>query len=333
MSNAMGHATTAITGDLAAVLRRHMDALARYAPRARRGDERGIHQARVVSRRLREALPIVGAAGGGEVPGMRADLRRVTVALGELREMDVARRVFDAETRTHQWPVASVDRVRQFLTDERARRRRRMVVRLARVDVDRLTARIAAIASAIEAAPRLGDGPLIARLRQRARRLLKAVRGIGPLYAPDALHALRLAAKKMRYTLEVARDGSRAPVGREIAKLKALQELLGRLHDLQILQHEVRVAAAQPAGDWPAIRTLEKMAATFEAECRELHAKCLRMLPGIEAVATRIGDEAAVGRHRRGGAQMIRMQWTTATRARGSRGPKAAKPPRAASTP
>ena len=59
-------------------------------PAAQAGDEISVHQARVASRRLREALPVLGARADEQALD-RAEkrVRRITRALGPVRELDV----------------------------------------------------------------------------------------------------------------------------------------------------------------------------------------------------------------------------------------------------
>src|SRR5262245_28849831 len=57
--------------------------------RVEAGDVDALHRSRVATRRLREALPLVKGRGR-ERRRLRRDLRRVTRALGPVRELDVA---------------------------------------------------------------------------------------------------------------------------------------------------------------------------------------------------------------------------------------------------
>ncbi|MGH2615396.1 MAG: CHAD domain-containing protein [Thermomicrobiales bacterium] len=52
----------------------------------------------------------------------------------------------------------------------------------------------------------------------------------------EALHDLRIAAKRLRYTLELFRPQFAKPGDRQIERVKVLQEALGTLHD-----HDVRI--------------------------------------------------------------------------------------------
>ena len=68
----------------------------------------------------------------------------------------------------------------------------------------------------------------------------------GPLYAPERIHDVRIATKKLRYALEIAHDAGVPRRRRSSRSLKRQQERLGRLHDLQMLLKHVREAEASP---------------------------------------------------------------------------------------
>ena len=62
--------------------------MSRSLPAARAGEVSAIHQARVATRRLREALPLVARGAPGRK--LARAVRRLTRALGPVRELDVA---------------------------------------------------------------------------------------------------------------------------------------------------------------------------------------------------------------------------------------------------
>jgi CHAD domain-containing protein len=292
----MAHATTVNRTDLSAVLRRQLRALLHHLPRAKRGRTRAVHQARVASRRLREALPVaMQAVTASDRPNVRRDVRKVTVALGRVREMDVALAEFDREaSAASTWSGSVVQRVREHLEAERGRREREMKARLAALNVKRLEDRVKALANAIEERPPHSWRRVVSgRLRRRSRRFGEALRAVGTLYAIDTLHALRIAGKKLRYTLELAQQAAGAPVAQDLAALERLQDLLGRIRDLQILQEQVHVVAADAAHDATLTRSLDSLAGDFDAECRDLHARFLRRTPRLAALADRVSRQAA----------------------------------------
>jgi hypothetical protein len=143
----MAHATTVNRDALAGVLRQQVQALRHHLPRAGRGRPRAVHQARVASRRLREALPVAAAA----VPGvdLRREVRRITKALGRVREIDVALTEFDRSTKVSGWSGAIAQRVHEHLELERNQRERIMKARLNSLGGKRLDDRVKALAKAV----------------------------------------------------------------------------------------------------------------------------------------------------------------------------------------
>ena len=79
------------------------------------------------------------------------------------------------------------------------------------------------------------DGPL----RENARRLIETraeeVRSFSPAVLDprnvDDLHDMRIAAKRLRYVLELATPVFGEPAARDAKKAKKLQDLLGEIHD------------------------------------------------------------------------------------------------------
>jgi CHAD domain-containing protein len=302
--------------NLARVIRRHLRMLMRHWARARKGHARSIHRVRVASRRLREALPVAAAAAPDRAASIRHDVRRVTSALGTVRELEVARREFDADLATRGWHGAIVDRVREHLEEEQARRDRRSSEALDRIRARRLDGRVNRLADEVdEAKPRGWEIVLGARVRRRAKAFAAALRAAGTLYAAEPIHAVRIAGKKLRYTLELAHDATGLTVGRERAVLERLQDLLGRLRDLQILQSHIHLVAAEAAGDALAPAALDDMHAVLESECRAIHARFLGRLPRLLAMADRVARETPATLATRSARKMLRMRSAAAVRA------------------
>jgi CHAD domain-containing protein len=90
------------------------------------------------------------------------------------------------------------------------------------------------------------------------------------------LHRVRIAAKKLRYALELAADSGTGEAAPLVRALKRVQNTLGRLHDLQVLQHHVaEVQAAPPLRRGGPDGGLDALHRTLEEECRHLHARYL----------------------------------------------------------
>jgi CHAD domain-containing protein len=108
------------------------------------------------------------------------------------------------------------------------------------------------------------------------------------LFDPARLHAVRIAAKKLRYTLEMAGEARAATTASLVRTLKRLQEQLGRLHDLQVLLLFARSPEidAIPRNRKP----LAALRALVERECHREHARYLRNRTRIFGVCQRVRD-------------------------------------------
>ena len=317
----MGHGTTAVLRGLSRSVRREAAALARSLARARAGDERGIHRARVATRRLREAMPLYAAAGAADARDLRRSLRRLTRALGPVRELDVARQVLQGLAPRFAWPPTTTARVDEHCVRLRGRRLEALLDQADRVDAASLPRRIHAMLAAADAGFRQTAVAvfLVPRLRRRARALAAAQRAAGTMYAVQALHDVRLAAKKLRYLLELGGVATGARVAADVAQLKRLQGQLGRLHDLQIVQHafqELEAGGLDPLTS----RRLARMDRDVETACRELHARYLKGAPAVGEQASRLARDAGqlFGRPRATG-RMARMRLSESRVAEGRR--------------
>jgi CHAD domain-containing protein len=240
------------------------------------GDVEPLHQCRVATRRLRELLPLCTAGDTSAVAKkVRRHLGRIGRAMGEVRELDVALALVDefADTR----PVA-VEHLRDHLRDARRAGRARMLKRLDGIKtakVDRLLAEVSK-GLAVAPKPEAFRQALAVRLVRRARRLREAVTAAGAMYVPDRVHAVRISLKKLRYALEFTRDSGLPRLATRVARLKQVQETLGRLNDLEALQRFVREAplGGRPDSTW--VAALETFRRALERQCRQLHSRYVR---------------------------------------------------------
>lgn len=266
------------------LLARRARALQRYLPAAIRGEGQGVHQARVATRRLREAVPVLTTGVKGARTGKARDkIRRLTRALGTVRELDVTLHVLDELARRPGIPRNALEDVRAHVVVERDRRRELMLDRLAQVNSEKLLRRLRTIGTALgQSDLETWRETLATRLLKRARRFNAAVIDAGHIYAPDRLHRVRIAAKKLRYTLELAADSGTSAAEPLVRSLKRVQDTLGRLHDLQVLQHHVaEVQAAPPVRRGATDGGLDAIHRTLEEECRHLHARYIASYPTL----------------------------------------------------
>jgi CHAD domain-containing protein len=283
----MAHATTQTITALASSLRRNASTLTSASQRAKRGEVRGIHRLRVATRRLREALPASAELVAADSDDIARDLRKVTKGLGPVRELDVARTVLADFAEREAWPEAVVARVDEYC--ERLRDRALAGAAEAidgfdakdvRKNLEAVLAKLEKINKAEKPEHPTGKSSLGTRRREAARILARRIEEAGTLYSPTALHEIRIAAKKLRYVVELTGE----PAPGSLRRLRALQSGLGRMHDAQVLQHRIQELAAT-SGDRGLVATLTSMERTLETTCREWHAKLLKNLPGIRALA------------------------------------------------
>ena len=272
------------------VIRQRARALERSLPGAQKGDVELVHQARVATRRLREAVPLL-------VPGPRGRkferrMRRLTRALGPVRELDVALQTLDELSTAGTVPPGSVARLKQEIRLERARVHAQMCTEVSHVDVERLRRKLCSATRKhhVHASHGKSRDPkrvLRARARaaRRAERLRGAVENAGGIYLPDRLHEVRVAVKKLRYAMEVARELSGSRAVAQIRTLKQVQDLLGRMHDLEVLILRVRGLQGSPQA--PTLRisaNLDHLVRHLETECRQIHGRYVTMRRKLIAI-------------------------------------------------
>lgn len=289
--------TTRRTRGTATLLDTRTRALRRYLPKAVAGDDRGVHQARVASRRLREAIPVIATAmKGSKAKKATRKIRRLTRALGSVRELDVTLQLIEELSRSEDLSRPALQDVRLYVATERDRHREKMLAQLAEVDSDKLNRRFESLASAL-AADTTGAWrqALASRLLKRSRRLSEAIDTAGQLYVPEHLHQVRIAAKKLRYGLELAVDAGITAAATHVQTVKRTQTILGRLHDLQILQAFVASVQAAPQARPGGHEELAAIAGRIEEQCRLLHGKYVAAVPALHVVTAAVRSDV-VGR-------------------------------------
>jgi CHAD domain-containing protein len=256
------------------LIRQRLRALEKNLPAAASGNRDALHQARVATRRMREALPLL-------VPGDRArrlerQMRKITQALGPVRELDVALQILDEIEASGEASHAAVSRLRQAVARERQSLHDDMRRRIEDTDLDKLRKRALGAARRCAVGTTRRDPVRIGRARQRAarraERLQVAIENASTIYLPDRLHDVRIAVKKLRYALELVRELSGSRAMARLKVLKKAQALLGRMHDLEVLIARTRAVQGSPGG--PPLKLsgeLDRLVRRFETECRQLH--------------------------------------------------------------
>jgi CHAD domain-containing protein len=221
-----------ITGGL---LRRRVATLFQNLPAALNGDEEALHQIRVWGRRLRIAVRLLA----GKPEGRRAKrcerlLAQLTRTAGNVRDLDVLLATLDERLRQLPARSAEQQRLRRRLLALRRRGRVRLAPALFELDIARLRRDLA------ELAPRACPDLVVVEQRLRARctrenrKLCDGFAALGSVLDPVALHGLRRRARRLRYSIEIfiAIFGGEPSATRP---WKALQDLMGSLHDHHVL--------------------------------------------------------------------------------------------------
>ena len=223
-------------------------------------------------------------------------VRRLTKALGSVRELDVTLALLDELGSGRDIPKAALEAVRAHVQVELGKRREVMLTRVAGVSLEKLDRRLDALAEALAVVPAEGwRRVLAARLVKRARNLASEVDAAGQLYAPEQLHQVRIAVKKLRYALELAADAGTSRAAGLVRTLKRTQEVLGTMHDLQVLQeHVTAVQVASPRETGPH-EGLALLGGRIEAKCRLLHGRYVRTAPELLEVTRLVRTDLAPG--------------------------------------
>jgi len=162
-----------------------------------------------------------------------------------------------------------------------------MLTRLGELNTDKLTRRLEEVAvESTTSDATVWREALATRVGRRAKRFATAIQAAGQIYAPDRLHNVRVATKKLRYVLEVAGDIGVRQVRPLVTALKRLQETLGRLNDLNVLQrHVAEVQTNPPARRGATAHGLDTISRILEEECRHLHARYTKLVPALLEIA------------------------------------------------
>jgi CHAD domain-containing protein len=266
-------------------LARRLDALSRNLPLALTGDVEGVHRARVASRRLRELLAVLAPGkGADDRKTWRATVTRVravTRALGGVRELDVALELLAEILAGEPALTPPILAARSAIEQARAALLDPTHDELADVEVGKLAVHLERLVSVRGAGRhRVELFGLRDRLRENAVRLDEAVAAAGALFALDRLHDVRIAAKKLRYALELAEELVRVGTKRHVDRLREAQDLLGRMHDLGILAAHVRRVNTSRAG----AGDVKPLVDRIDREIHSLHAAYIARSAAIAGV-------------------------------------------------
>jgi CHAD domain-containing protein len=126
-------------------------------------------------------------------------------------------------------------------------------------------------------------------VHRRSASVRSAIDAAGGVYVPQRLHNVRIALKKLRYAWEIAAEAQNLRASASLGRLKAAQDLLGRLHDLEVLvDYGRQVQASSTPPNLTTWRNLRSLVHALEDDCRRLHARYMHDRPKLIAIADRL---------------------------------------------
>jgi CHAD domain-containing protein len=213
----------------------------------REGEEpEHLHQARVASRRLRVALEVFeDCFPAKKARKWRKAVRRLLKTLGPARDKDVQIEFIGgvlAGLRRKE-ARAGIARLLLRLRQERAAVQPAVVKEVQRVERDRLAGCMLVAAKALAAGVARTEGdiqapPVLARVGREIQERLEALIARQDCLQDASLceqhHAMRIAAKRFRYGLEIGKPVFESRLDAAIAAARTIQTLLGDVHDCDL---------------------------------------------------------------------------------------------------
>ena len=205
-----------------------------------------VHRMRVASRRMRNALALFG----DELPhkhyaAWRDEMRRITKALGAARDTDVQIAWVQEFLRqdTDEMQQVGLERLLLRLHQQRTRLQGKVMKALDRLEDKRILPDMNETLQELLVHARVYEietlpADLFRRATEAIRLRLEEFLAFAPHVAhPERvreLHQMRIAAKHLRYTLEVFQPLYERGLRKPIKIVKEIQELLGEVHDSDV---------------------------------------------------------------------------------------------------
>ncbi|HKP82900.1 MAG TPA: CHAD domain-containing protein [Pyrinomonadaceae bacterium] len=210
-------------------------------------DPEGVHSMRVASRRLRSALrDFTPYLRKRALSGVLKELKDIADALGEVRDQDVA--IMALEKIVHHAPTELSPALHEFIgarREIRDRAREELKATLEQTELKQLES--AFIASVDEAtAPRDPAKPQITFQEMsrvvilgRLKELEKLSVGLFQPFEIETLHDMRIAAKRLRYAIELFQQCWRRSIASYAKRTARIQTALGEVHDCDVWMESV----------------------------------------------------------------------------------------------
>ncbi|MGH9784882.1 MAG: CHAD domain-containing protein, partial [Terriglobia bacterium] len=249
------------------IARRHLDQFVSLESTVLKGDDpEAIHDIRVASRRLQQLLDLLYPPPlPPKVRKLRRTIRRSRRVLSVVRNCDVlmdrVERVLARKqtARREAWKA-----FQDYLGERRKRSFLQASRRLSKLNLPALYIRLKELLRSPRKLPSHSDLPASATtapaghanelLRSRVDKALQetwssletCVREAQEKRNASALHAVRIAVKKVRYLIEAIHELGASGSDQALARLRHLQRHLGDWHDLEVLEQMMLEMVARP---------------------------------------------------------------------------------------
>ena len=264
----------------AKIIQRHLAAMAAEVEGVRAAEDiECIHRMRVATRRMRTALTLFSDCfPKQDYKKIQKDVRKVTRALGEARDLDVQLEVIEAALEEFPDPVfqPGIKRLKLRLTQRRAEVQQHVDAAMDKMLADQLIERLEAWA-----APLLEQSksvylytPALYQLafrgiQVRIDELLSHVPYITDPQNVQELHAMRISAKRLRYAMETFEELYGGQLKPYITTARKLQDQLGAIHDLDVwivmIPQFIEEERARIVGYFGNVRPLRRLLPGLEA--------------------------------------------------------------------
>lgn len=266
-----------------------------FGPVRKARDPEAVHDLRVASRRLRAAITLLSPCLPRRTKAWRKEVRRITRALGRARDLDVQIgfvEAFAAHARAPSWRPG-LERLLKRLSRRRQAAQKRVLKALKRIeDSGILRGMEQELAKRARGAWRKGPAAREAyrQVEKTLVPLLESLLAYAPdLQRPEAAdrhHQMRIAAKRLRYSLEVFEGLYGQAIAPALNAARQMQTLLGDLHDcdvwISLLPNFLAAQRERTAEDSKDIESVERLAPGIEALRRnrmqarvQLYRRCL----------------------------------------------------------
>jgi CHAD domain-containing protein len=238
---------------------KHLDRCVSLEPKVLHGDDPdAIHDLRVATRRLQQVIDLIfPSPHSGEIRKLHRGLKRCRGALSEIRNYDVLlERVDTALSRKRTARREAWEAIGDHLRALRSIRLEKSLRKLAKVNLSAIYVRLKECfpsggesAYAAASSARNGERTALSREQFHAR-ISKALEGVWTELEQEVaqshhrhdaaiLHRTRIAAKRVRYLIEVI-NAFNVPGSKEaLIWLRSLQTRLGDWHDLAVFEEAV----------------------------------------------------------------------------------------------